>query len=510
MSPERWTSRAGFIFAAMGSAIGLGSIWKFPYEVGANGGGGFVVFYLLGLGLIVFPLMLVELAIGRRGRSDAVGSIAAVAAASRASASWAAIGMVGVVGAVLILSFYSVIGGWAIAYLVDTIRDGLPGATAPAVQARYDALLASPLRMTVYHSLFMGATVAVVARGIAGGIERASLYLMPILIVLVVLLAIHSTTHGDAYAALRFLFSFDPAHLSARSALEALGLGFFSIGVGLAVMVTYAAYAGADFDLRTVAIVTILSDTAISFLAGLAVFPVVFAEGLDPSSGPGLMFVTLPLAFARVPLGASAAIAFFVLLSLAALASAMSLLEMPVALVHRGLGGPAAAPPWRPGPSAGRSGSPPSCRSTSGRAGARSPGCRVLRPSPCSERWTTSPRTCCSRWGASGWRSSVAGCCRRGCWPPSYVSAPLRPRRSCSCCATSHRPASSRPACSRSCSSGVEAPTVRSYPSESAANARTHRAMASTSSRGTASALPWSARSRRAASTVMRSCARVP
>jgi neurotransmitter:Na+ symporter, NSS family len=338
VSPERWTSRAGFIFAAMGSAIGLGSIWKFPYEVGTNGGGGFVVFYLLGLGLIVFPLMLVEFAIGRRGRSDAVGSVAAVAVASRASRSWAAIGVVGVVGAVLILSFYSVIGGWAVAYVVDTVRDGLPGATAAAVQARYDTLLASPLRMAIYHTLFMAATMAVVARGIAGGIERASLYLMPVLIVLVVGLAIYSATHGDAAAALRFLFAFDPSHLSARSALEALGLGFFSIGVGLAVMVTYAAYADPDFDLRTVAIVTILSDTAVSFLAGVAVFPVVFAEGLDPSSGPGLMFVTLPLAFARIPLGAVAAIAFFVLLSLAALASAMSLLEMPVALLHRGLG----------------------------------------------------------------------------------------------------------------------------------------------------------------------------
>lgn len=338
MSPERWSSRAGFIFAAMGSAIGLGSIWKFPYEVGTNGGGGFVVFYLLGLGLIVFPLMLVEFAIGRRGGSHAVGSIATVAIASGASRSWAAIGMVGVVGAVVILSFYSVIGGWALAYVVDTIRDGLPGASAPAVQARFDTLLASPLRMTVYHTLFMAATAVVVARGIAGGIERASLYLMPILIVLVVALASYSTIQGDAPAALRFLFAFDMDSLSPRVALEALGLGFFSIGVGLAVMVTYAAYAAPDFDLRTVAIVTLLSDTAISFLAGMAVFPVVFAERLDPSSGPGLMFVTLPLAFARIPLGASAAIAFFVLLSLAALASAMSLLEMPVALIHRWLG----------------------------------------------------------------------------------------------------------------------------------------------------------------------------
>ena len=338
MSPERWSSRAGFIFAAMGSAIGLGSIWKFPYEVGTNGGGGFVIFYLLGLGLIVFPLMLVEFAIGRRGGSHAVGSIATVAIASGASRSWAAIGMVGVVGAVVILSFYSVIGGWALAYVVDTIRDGLPGASAPAVQARFDALLASPLRMTVYHTLFMAATVGVVARGIAGGIERASLYLMPILIVLVVVLASYSAIQGDASAALRFLFAFDVDRLSPRVALEALGLGFFSIGVGLAVMITYAAYAGPEFDLRTVAIVTLLSDTAISFLAGMAVFPVVFAERLDPSSGPGLMFVTLPLAFTRMPLGGPAAIAFFVLLSVAALASAMSLLEMPVALAHRWLG----------------------------------------------------------------------------------------------------------------------------------------------------------------------------
>jgi NSS family neurotransmitter:Na+ symporter len=337
LSAERWSSRAGFIFAAMGSAIGLGSIWKFPYEVGTNGGGGFVIFYLLGLGLIVFPLMLVEFAIGRRGGSHAVASIAAVAIASGASRFWATIGMVGVVGAVLILSFYSVIGGWAVAYVVDTIRDGLPGGAAPAVQARYDALLAAPLRMTVYHTLFMAATVVVVARGIAGGIERASLYLMPILIVLIVVLAGYSASQGDASAALRFLFALDMDRLSPRVALEALGLGFFSIGVGLAVMVTYAAYAGPEFDLRTVAIVTILSDTAISFLAGMAVFPVVFAERLDPASGPGLMFVTLPLAFAGIPLGASAAIAFFILLSLAALASAMSLLEMPVALALRWL-----------------------------------------------------------------------------------------------------------------------------------------------------------------------------
>jgi neurotransmitter:Na+ symporter, NSS family len=335
---EQWSSRAGFIFAAMGSAIGLGSIWKFPYEVGTNGGGGFVLFYLLGLLLIVFPLTLVEFAIGRRGRSDAVASIARVARVSGGSRAWATIGILGVVAAALILSFYSVIGGWALAYLVDTVRNGLAGETATMVEARYAALLASPARMTVYHTIFMVMTAAIVARGIAGGIERACQHLMPVLIALMVLLAIYSMVEGDAVAALRFLFRVDVHLLSPRIALEAMGLGFFSIGVGLAILITYAAYAPREFDLRTVAIVTILSDTGISLLAGLAVFPVVFAERLDPSSGPGLMFVTLPLAFARIPLGTVAAIAFFVLLSIAALASAMALLEMPVALAHRWLG----------------------------------------------------------------------------------------------------------------------------------------------------------------------------
>ena len=332
-----WSSRTGFILAAMGSAIGLGSIWKFPYEVGTNGGGVFVLLYLVGLGLIVFPLMLAELAIGRRGRSDAVGSLAAVARAGAASRGWAMIGVVGVAGAVLILSFYSVIGGWAIAYIVDTARHGLAG-DAAHLRARYDALLAAPVRLTLYHTAFMAITAVIVARGIADGIERASRYLMPSLIALVVVLAIYSMSQGDARAALRFLFEVDLARLSPRTALEALGLGFFSIGVGLSVMVTYAAYARPDLGLRQVAIVTLMSDTAISLLVGLAVFPVVFAERLDPAGGPGLMFVTLPLAFARMPLGTTAAVAFFVLLTMAALASALSLLEMPVALAGRWLG----------------------------------------------------------------------------------------------------------------------------------------------------------------------------
>jgi len=335
---ETWSGRVGFVLAAVGSAVGLGSIWKFPYEVGANGGSAFVFFYLAGLALVVVPLVFAEFAIGRRGGADAATSIAAVAAAHGASARWAWVGALGIAAGVLILSFYSVIGGWTIAYAVETVRDGLAGTEPHAVQARFDALLASPWRMTLYHALFMGVAAVIVARGIGGGIEAACKVLMPALVVLLVGLAAYSVAGGGLAATLAFLFHLDLASVSARAALEALGLGFFSIGVGMGLMITYAAYAGAAIDLRRAAIATVAADTAISFLAGFAVFPLVFANALDPASGPGLVFVTLPLAFARMPFGALAAVAFFVLLFVAALASAISLLEVAAALLIRRFG----------------------------------------------------------------------------------------------------------------------------------------------------------------------------
>jgi NSS family neurotransmitter:Na+ symporter len=332
---ERWSGGSGFVLAAIGSAVGLGSIWKFPYEVGTNGGSTFVLFYLLGLVLIVVPLMLAELAIGRRGQADARTSIAAVATAHGATRNWSLIGGLGTLIAFLILSFYSVIGGWALAYAVETTWFGLPGAQAHAVQFRFDELLASLPRMATYHTAFMAITALIVGRGITGGIERACMILMPALAALIVVLTVYALIAGDVVATLRFLFALNPAKLTARAALEALGLGFFSIGVGMATMITYAAYADREINLRNAAIVTVLADTAISLLAGFVVFPIVFANSLDPSSGPGLLFVTLPLAFAAMPFGAIAAIGFFVLLVLAAIGSAISMLEMPVALCRR-------------------------------------------------------------------------------------------------------------------------------------------------------------------------------
>jgi NSS family neurotransmitter:Na+ symporter len=335
---EAWSGRAGFVLAAVASAVGLGSIWKFPYEVGANGGAAFVLFYLTGLALAVVPLLFAEFAIGRRGRGDAVASVEALAAACGAARAWRWAPMIGVAAGTLILSFYSVIGGWTLAYAIETAFAGLSGPAPAQVQARYDALLAGPLRMSAYHAVFLALTAAVVARGVSGGIELASKVLMPLLIVLMLTLAGYSVSHGDAAATWRYLLRFEPQAFTAAAALDALGLGFFSIGVGFGLMITYAAYAGHSIPLRQVALLTVALDTGISLTAGFAVFPVVFAHGLDPATGPGLVFVTLPVAFARMPLGTQAATAFFVLLFVAALASAISMLELAVAFLARRLG----------------------------------------------------------------------------------------------------------------------------------------------------------------------------
>lgn len=319
--------------ATTGSAVGIGSIWKFPYEVGANGGTAFVLFYVLGLVLVVVPLMFAEFALGRRGQGDAATSLSNVAAAHGASRSWALAGLLGVVTSFLILSFYSVIGGWTIAYAVETLIQGLPGTDPLAVQERFDDFLSSPVTLTAYHAIFLAVTALIVAGGISGGIEAAAKVLMPILAILMIALAAYAVIEGDMTATVNFLFKLDPESLTATVALEALGLGFFSIGVGLGLMITFASYAQTDINLREVAIASVAADCAISLLAGFAVFPIVFEHGLDPAGGAGLVFVTLPLAFANMPFGEIAAVAFFALMFVAALASAISILELSVALL---------------------------------------------------------------------------------------------------------------------------------------------------------------------------------
>lgn len=334
---SEWKTRSGFVLATIGSAVGIGSIWKFPYEVGANGGGAFVVVYLAGLALVVVPMMLAEFAIGRRGRADAATSIEVTARSESVSPRWRAAGVLGAITAFLILSFYAVIGGWAVTYAVDTLFDGLPEGGA-AVEARFGDLLDSPARMAVFQSIFLGAVALVVGRGVQRGIETSMKILMPVLAALLVALAAYSMSTGDAREALRFLFVPDLDDLTGRGVLDALGLGFFSIGVGLGILLTYAAYSPPEVGLKTVAVASVAGDTAVSLLAGLAIFPVVFANDVDPASGPGLAFVSLPLAFDAMPGGRWAAIAFFAMLAVAALGSAVSMLEAVVAVFGNRLG----------------------------------------------------------------------------------------------------------------------------------------------------------------------------
>lgn len=335
---ERFASGIGFVLATIGSAVGLGSIWKFPYEVGENGGGGFLLFYLLGLALVVFPLLLAEFVIGRRGRGDAAASVRAVAVEARSSPAWRWVGIAGILTVFLILTYYAVIGGMTMAYVPHALIAGFGGSDAAGSAAAFAALTGSPLKLGLWQAVFLAVTVAVVARGVRRGVEAACTILMPVLALLMLALTAYALVEGEVARTLGFLFLPHWQAISPRAALDALGLGFFSIGVGMGVMITYAAYAEQRFDLTRAALTTLAGDTVISLMAGLAIFPIVFAEGLDPAGGANLMFLTLPIAFGDLPFGDLVGAAFFLLLFVAGLASAISIVEVVVAPLMRWTG----------------------------------------------------------------------------------------------------------------------------------------------------------------------------
>ena len=293
---ERWSSRRGFILATIGSAVGLGSIWKFPYEVGENGGGGFLIFYLLGLLFVVFPLLVAEFIIGRRGRGSAATSIRRVAMENGCSPRWEVVGLFGIAGGFLILTYYAVIAGMTMAYVPFSLTQGFEGTDAAKARHILSALTGSPMVLASWQAAFLAIAIAIVARGIESGVEAACRVLMPTLALLMVVLIGYAFIKGDVPKTIDFILQVKVNATSPRAALEALGLGFFSIGVGMGLMITYAAYSGEDFDLSSVAIATIVGDTVISVLAGFAIFPIVFANRLDPDEGANIMFVTLPVA----------------------------------------------------------------------------------------------------------------------------------------------------------------------------------------------------------------------
>lgn len=334
-----WGHKGTFVLAATGSAVGLGNIWKFPYIAGENGGGAFVLMYLVFIALIGVPVMMAEVLLGRHGRANPIDSVRKLARQSDAAHAWSLIGWGGVLAAFLILSFYSVVAGWALEYVKTSALGGFSGWDGASAGAAFDELLASPGRLVLWQSLFMGLTVGVVALGVTRGLETAVRLLMPLLFLLLLLLLAYAIVAGDFARGLSFMFGFQWGDLSWEAAGVALGHAFFTLSLAMGAIMAYGSYMPGKASIGKMVLTVAVLDTLVALVAGLAMFPIVFATpGIDPGEGPGLMFVSLPVAFGSMPLGAAFGVAFFILVSLAAWSSSISLLEPCVAYVTERFG----------------------------------------------------------------------------------------------------------------------------------------------------------------------------
>ncbi|MDN3524975.1 sodium-dependent transporter [Halomonas sabkhae] len=329
-----WSSRLAFILAATGSAVGLGNIWKFPYMVGESGGAAFVLVYLLCIALIGLPILVSEWLIGRRGQSNPANAMGSVAEKAGRSRNWMIVGISGILGAFLILSFYSVIGGWSLYYTLNSVTGAFSGQDADGIGALFNGMLGNPGLLLLGHSVFMLLVIGIVARGVTKGLEGAVRTLMPALGVLLAVLVGYGVTTGHFGEALGYLFNPDWSALSGETVLAALGHAFFTLSLGMGIMMAYGSYLGEEVNLLKTARTVVIMDTVIALGAGLAIFPIVFANDLDLNSGPGLIFVTLPLAFGNMGGGVILGLLFFLLLTFAALTSAISLLEPVVEFVE--------------------------------------------------------------------------------------------------------------------------------------------------------------------------------
>lgn len=325
---DSFASSFGVLVAMAGSAVGLGNLWRFPYLVGTNGGAAFIIIYLAIVFLLALPIMYAEFVVGRRAQSNVYGAFKKLAPGSK----WGIIGVMAIICCILIVSFYSVVGGWTIDYLVKAVMgefssgsEGFDGLFAQTVSSNYRPLL--------FMLLFVGTSSAVLLAGVKDGIEKYSKVLMPLLFVMVIIIAVRSVTLPGSGAGLDFLFKPDFSKVTASTVLDALGQAFFSLSVGFGIIFTYASYVNKNENLIKMSAQTATADTLFAIIAGIAIMPAVFAFGISPSQGPGLVFVTLPYVFAQLPLGSVLAAIFFFVLFVAALTSAISLLEVAVAYV---------------------------------------------------------------------------------------------------------------------------------------------------------------------------------
>ena len=300
---QTWSSGFTFILAAVGAAVGLGNIWKFPFVVGVSGGGAFVLVYLACVVFVAIPILIAELWLGRRGGHSPPVAMANVAEKAGRSRAWAVVGWMGMLVGYLIATYYSVIAGWTLAYIVKA-GTGFGGASPTDVARQFDALLANPTVMTMWHTVFIVIALLIVGRGLRDGIERAVTFLMPALFVMLIVMIGYAAVEGDFKAGVDFLFSTDFSKIDGRTVLTAIGQAFFSISVAMGLIMTYGSYVPKEVSLTKSALIIAGADTMVALLAGLMIFPIVFANGLDPGSGPGLIFQTLPEAFIDIQDGA--------------------------------------------------------------------------------------------------------------------------------------------------------------------------------------------------------------
>ncbi|MBN8209356.1 sodium-dependent transporter [Bacillus sp. NTK071] len=333
-SNDQWSSKFGFVLASAGSAIGLGALWKFPYMAGTNGGGAFFLVFLLFTFAVGAPMLLAEFVVGRHSQQNAVSSYESISGNPK----WKWLGYLGVTASFIILSFYSVIGGWVITYLLRSFSGSLTGLPNSRYEQLFGEIIGSPSTSLITQAAFLAITIAIVQFGVQKGIETASRYMMPALFVLFLVLVARSLSLDGAMEGVAFFLQPDLTKLTAEGVLDALGQSFFALSVGISLMVTYSSYLDKNADLTGSVISVVSLNVFISFLAGLAIFPAVFAFGFEPSGGAGLIFTVLPAVFNQMAFGGLFFTIFMALLLFATLTSAFSLLEIIVSTVTRGKG----------------------------------------------------------------------------------------------------------------------------------------------------------------------------
>lgn len=323
-------SKLGVILATVGSAVGLGNIWRFPYMVGENGGAAFLLIYLVCILLLGLPVMITEFFIGRHTHQNAVGAFKKMVPGTR----WSLIGYNGVLAAFLILGFYCVIAGWTLEYIMQSVSGGLSGKTVEEFNAGFALFSSGIFRPMMWMTLFVGITHTIIVSGVKGGIERASKIMMPMLFLILAILCIRSVTLPDAEKGLSFLFNPDFSKITSSVILSGMGQAFFSLSIGMGCLITYSSYFNQKTNLQTTALQVTILDTLVAVLAGVMIFPAVFSFNIEPTAGPELVFITLPNVFEQLPMGSLWSLIFFILLALAALTSTISLHEVATVYVH--------------------------------------------------------------------------------------------------------------------------------------------------------------------------------